>query len=622
MAGGYMGKILFIDLSKGQIREEAPAESLYHDFIGGYGVGARLLFSRQKAKVDPLGPGNTLGFLTGPLTGTNAVFGCRFMAVGKSPLTGGWGDANCGGDFGPYLKFAGYDGVFFTGQAAQPVYLLIEDGKAELRSAAHLWGKDSHDTEDLLWQEVGKEARIACIGPAGEKRSLISAIMNAKGRAAGRSGLGAVMGSKNLKAVAAKGNKTVPIANEALLREVRRKHLDEMKGPFYDRFAKYGTTGIGGGHVARGGSPVKNWGSAGLEEFPNAQAIYGDNVSAFVEKRYGCWRCPMACGALMKAGTGKYQYAAGAHRPEYETLAAFGNMCLNEDVEAIIAINDICNRYGLDTISTGGTLSFAIECYENGIVTRETTDGLELRWGNAGAIVKMTEKLAKREGFGDVLADGVKVAAERLGRGAEEFAMHIGGQELPMHDPKMLPGRATTYWLDATPGRHTQGGAHNLEGGRAPEGFDLQPLNPRDPHGKGAAHRVMSSFDHVMQASGMCSFGLFANPRRQSLLESLHAVTGRELTVPEAVTIGERIANIRHAFNIREGINPLERKVPGRMIGQPAMDSGPWKGVTVDIETQAKEALEAMGWDRETAAPKRATLERLGLKDVADALGV
>ena len=598
MTRGYMGKILSVDLSTRKLKDEALDEKLCQEFIGGYGIGARLIYNRQKAGVDALGADNILGFMTGPVTGTGIPFGSRYtVVVGKSPLTEGWGDANSGGEFGPYLKFAGYDGLFFTGVSEKPVYLLVKDGKAELRDASHLWGKDTVETEAIFKTEFGKEVRVASIGPSGEGLSLISCIINDKGRAAGRSGVGAVMGSKKLKAVAVIGTAQIPVANKTRVSNLRRECIRDMKGPTVDRFRSMGTTAGTADSARSGDSPVKNWDGVGRRDFPNAELISGENVIANLERRYACYRCPIGCSGYMKAGKGEYKYAAGVKRLEYETLCSFGTYCLNDNLESIVVANDICNRYGLDTISAGGVIGFAIECYENGIITKKDTDGIELKWGNHQAIVAITEKMAKREGLGDVLADGVKVAAEKIGKGAEAYAVHIGGQELGMHDPKFVsPLRssnpaAARYQVDATPGRHTQG--------FGPSGFR----------------------GHVVNAAGLCLFGSFLPADSNKLIaESMSAVTGWERSMDELLKVGERIASMRHVINIREGINPLEWPVHPRIVGKPPQEEGPLVGVTSDIEAQVYWNLGALDWDRITTKPSKKKLLELGLDDVAQDL--
>jgi len=608
-----MGKVLFVDLSKGELTDEALDERLCRDFIGGYGIGVKVLFNRQKGGVDPVGADNILGIITGPLTGSPALSGTRYTVVGKSPLTGTWGDANSGGDFGPYLKFAGYDGVFFTGISSKPVYLFIKDGKAELRDATHLWGKDTFETEDILKDELGKDVHVACIGPSGESLSLIAAIMNNKGRAAGRSGLGAVMGSKKLKAVAVAGSMEIPLADSSRANELRRKYLGELS-PVSQMFKNFGTPAITASSGHSGDSPVKNWGGVGVVDFPDIAPIGLQPVMEQQEKPYGCYRCPFGCGGHMKAGTGEYKYEAGAHTPEYETLAAFGTMCLNNNLDSIIKANDICNRYGLDTISTGCTIAFAIECYENGIITKGDTDGIELNWGNHRAIVAMTEKLARREGFGALLADGQKVAVEKLGKGAEQYAMHIQGQEVPMHDPKLGFQYATTYRLDPTPARHTQGSEGLHPPGLVPD-FDRKSFS-----GRGEAHRIGSNFNHVINCAGMCQFMYMCLPSVNAVTEFISAVTGWDVTTDELLRTGERVSNLRQAFNIREGMNPLQFKVPDRLLGRPAQKEGPLAGVTVDEDIMVKEYLAAMDWDSRTAKPSKKKLEELGLDEVVQEL--
>jgi len=598
-----MGKVLFVDLSKGELKDEALDEKLCRDFIGGYGIGASIIYNRQKAGVDPLGPENTLGFMTGPLTGSPATMGSRYAAVGKSPLTGGWGDASSGGDFAPYLKFAGYDGVFFTGVSEKPVYLFIDDGKAELRDASHLWGKDSIETEDILKSELGEEVRIASIGPAGEKTSLIACITNNRGlAAAGRSGLGAVMGSKKLKAVVVTGHQQVPIADSETANRLRREHIAELRAAEsggvrrFEQMRKYGTTATTHLSAHSGDSPVKNWGGVGVVDFPDPSGVSGDAAIANQERDFTCWHCPQACEGILKAGTGEYKYPAGARRLEYETLASFGSLCLNNNTESIAMANDICNRYGLDTISAGSVIAFAIECYENGIITKEDTDGIELTWGNHRSIVAMTEKMAKREGFGDILADGIKVAAEKIGKGAEQYAVHIGGQELGMHDPKLRSSfrpdspSAARYQMDATPGRHTQG--------FGPSGFR----------------------GHVVNATGLCIMGYFGVDPAKYIAGFINAVTGWDCSMDELLKMGERIATMRHVFNLREGINPLELKVHPRIIGRPPQKEGPLTGVMADIEAQNYWNLGALDWNRITTKPSKKKLLELGLEDVAEEL--
>jgi len=616
MARGYMGKMLMVNLSKNELKDEALDEKLCRQFIGGYGIGARILFSRQKAGVNPLGPDNTLGMLTGPFTGTPALSGTRYTVVAKSPLTGGWGDANSGGYFGSNMKFAGYDAVFFTGISEKPIYLFINNGKAKLRDAAHLWGKDTYQTEAILKSELGKDVEAACIGQSGENLSLISAVIS-RGRTAARSGLGAVMGSKRLKAVAVKGNMKVPLADETRAKGLRTKYLGELGGHIV-WLKPIGTPFLTVPGVQSGDSPVKNWGGVGVIDFPNAEPIGADSVIERRSKRFACYLCPIACGGYTKEGTGEYKYEAGSRRPEYETIAMFGTNCLNYNIESIIKANDICDRYGLDTISAGATIAFAIECFENGLITKADTDGIEMTWGNHKAIVAMTEKLARREGFGAVLADGVKVAAEKIGKGADKYAMHIQGQELPAHDPKHAFHYATSYRLDPTPARHFVGSELSMAPAHPPG------LLPRFDHrsfaGRGEARKIGSNFHQAVVCAGMCLFVYWALPSIDPIAEFMSAVTGWDVTTDELLRTGERISNLRQAFNIREGLNPLQFKVPERVLGRPPQKEGPLAGITIDEDTLDREYLAAMDWDPKTAKPSKKKLLELGLEDVAKEL--
>ena len=613
MAKGYLEKILWVDLTDNRLRTETLDEKLCRDFIGGYGLGARLLYSRQRGGVDPLGPDNVLGFLTGPFTGTQALGGSRYIIVGKSPLTGTWGDANSGGAVGPHIKFSGYDGIFFTGMSSKPVYLLIDNGKAELRDASDLWGKDSFETEDILKAELGKEVEVACIGPSGENLSLISGVMNNKGRTAARSGLGAVMGSKKLKAVAVKGTMKVPVFDEAKLTQLRKKYMAELGGPI-DFFRQFGTPVLTVGCAQNGDSPVKNWGGVGVVDFPTVDLLGADHVIERQDRRYACYRCHIACGGQMKEGTGEHKYPAKAHKPEYETLSMFGANCLNNNLESIIKSNDICNRYGLDTISVAAAIAMAIECYEEGLITKKDTDGIEMTWGNHKSIVAMTEKLAKREGFGAVLADGSKMAAERIGKGAEKYAMHVQGQEFAGHDSKFDYGFATGYRMDATPGRHTQ------SGGLTPPGLPIPPHNPKAFSGRAEAQKINVDYNHIVSCAGMCFFASVTLPDASAVVEIMNSITGWDVTLDELLKTGERINNIRHVFNIREGLNPLEYKMPDRVVGKPPLKEGPLAGITVDEETLDKEYCLAMDWDVETTKPSKKKLLELGLEDVAEEL--
>jgi aldehyde:ferredoxin oxidoreductase len=565
-----------------------------------------------------------LGIFPGLLTGT-PLFGQRFQVVCKSPLTGGWGDANCGGDFGPVLKHAGWDGLMVFGEAATPKMLLIDEDEVQIVDAGEYWGMDAIDAEDQLQATYGKKATgkqcsVALIGPAGEHRSLISGICNERGRLAARSGVGAVMGAKRLKAVVVNTKRSIMHQDKETL-QLLRADLNDFVKPTADFFRTFGTTGISAMSALSGDSPVKNWGGVGQVDFIAVEGLKGEVVNEKMEKHYACWHCPIACGAESKAPDEAaiakgYNYPRHTHRPEYETMGAFGMMNLMNDLDALIYVNHLSNQYGFDVISAGATIAFAIECYENGIITKEDTGGLELRWGSADSVVKCLELMGRREHIGAVLADGVKAAAERIGRGSEKYAIHIGGQELPMHDPKLQPEYHTTYRLDPTPARHTQ-----YEGNRR---FGLIPPAIRDRSqatGRGAHHKGASEYMHVVNATGACQFIMMA-ANTANIPAWLNHLNGWDMSKEELLQAGERIGNMRMAFEVREGNNPRERHVPDRITGQGAevQTEGPHKDFVLDTETLEVEFLTEAGWDPTTCAPSAAKLNELGLEDLVPVL--
>ena len=618
MEGGIRGRILWVDLSTGTKEVLTPGKDLYQQYLGGYGIGVKLIYEKQQPGLAPLAPENILGFATGPLTGTPAISSSRYTVMGKSPLTGTWGDANSGGFFGPALKRAGFDGVFFEGASSSWVYLLIEDGKIDLVDATPYLGLDTTTFEDQMKKERGNTIRIASIGPAGEMCSLLACIINDKWRAAARSGLGALMGSKKLKAIVVKDSGTIPVADEETAQEQRKRMIaGGNKNPLFQLFSGFGTCGVTAMFVAAGEAPVKNWTGAGDADFPNAAAISDQSVTAYQKKKYACFGCPIACGGEVTVE--KAPYACETHKPEYETLGALGPLCLNDNLESIIKINDICNRAGLDTISVGAAIAFAIECYENGVLTREDTGGGELTWGDHQGIVSLSEKIVRREGLGALLADGVKIAAEKIGKGADRYAVHRGGQELPMHDPRNTPGYGTTYCTDATPARHMQGGSAYLESNMLIPGVPFKMLEKYTYTGKGEAHRFMSNLSHIVNSSGLCYFAVWVYGV-QMIPQFMEYVTGGQYTLDDLLTIGERIANLRMAFNLREGVPLSHFKVPGRMIGDPPLQAGPLQGRTIDIETLTREYCESMGWNPTTGKPSQERLEALDLTAVTQNL--
>jgi len=609
-----MGKILMVDLTHQTISVETPGDDVYLKYLGGYGLGAYYLYKLQKPGIEALGPENHLGFFTGILTGTPALSGNRYVVVGKSPRTGTWGDANSGGTFGPAMKAAGFDGVIFRGISAKPVYLLLDRGQAQLLPADTWWGLDTNDLEDQVKQQYGKEAGVACIGPAGERMSLMAAVINDKGRAAARSGLGAVMGSKRLKAVVAVGDLSVTLADPEGMKRAIAKYREGMKEQgMYKVLNQYGTAGITAGACVSADTPIKNWGGS-PDDFPGVKSISDDSVLLIQKRKYACWRCAIACGGETEVKEGPFQ--SDGHKPEYETLGAFGTMCLNDNLASINRCNEICNRQGLDTISTACTVAFAIECYENGVITDKDTGGIPLKWGNAEAVVEITRQIGDGVGFGKVLADGSRLAAERIGRGAERYAMQIGGEEVPMHDPRLNPGLATSYKMDATPGRHTQLSAWTAEAQFAPPGLITEPVERYKVEGKGRMHQIISAHHHASASAGVCMFAWVCLPP-DCVPDLLTCVTGHKFTVDDVEKTGNRIAALRIGFNLREGVRNIDIEIPGRIVGKPPLEKGPVAGVTVDVDRQVHDYLEAMGWDVQTGVPRRETLLALELDFVA-----
>lgn len=621
MTAGYAGRLGFVDLSTGKIMEEKLEEKLAREFVGGYGLGVRVLWERQKAGINPLGPENTIGFTTGPLTGTPVPASGRYTVVCKSPLTGGWGDANSGGFFGDELKKAGWDAVFVSGVAPSSKYLLITNDGIQIKDASHLWGKDTVKTEDMLFEELGdSKIRVACIGPAAERLSLISGIVTDKGRIAARSGVGAVMGSKLLKAVAVRGKSKVAVAESERTNQLRREFVKQMRNsPFLKGLIDYGTCDSTAALIAGGATPIKNWLLAGNQGFPTADKIANkDTIMKYQVKRYGCANCPISCGGFLQVSTGNWPIAK-VHKPEYETLAAFGTMCMNDDILSIIKLTDMCNRSSLDVISTGTVIAFAMECFEHGIISQVDTDGIELTWGNAQAIITMVNKMIVRDGFGDVLADGVKIAAQRIGKGAEQFAMHVGGQEPGLHNALFWPGRGTGFVADPTPGRHTTGGPFT----RVDSNAILAPYTELKFSGferyeytsKGEASATASNYWQVGACSGVCLFpvvysGIF------HLLDFFNAVTGWNISMKETLETGARIQTLRQLFNMREGIEISKIRLPDRMTGIPPKNEGPVSGITIDVDSLTKEYRKAMEWDPDTGYPTEAVVKRLGLQSL------
>ena len=648
MPAGFIGKYCVVDLTKGSSEVFELKEEFYKKYLSGYGLGAAIIAERQKAGIDPLSPESHLGFCSGLLTGSGALFSGRLMVVGKSPLTGGWGDANAGGFISREIKKAGYDAVFFTGAAESPVWVSITHDNIEIKNASELWGKDTFETEEIIKSQLSdNRVQVASIGISGERLSLISGIVTDKGRVAARSGLGAVMGSKKLKAIAVKGDQKIPVQRPEIVKKINTRFLKDYRQSrtshnLIARFlnflgyissivgisvpprpptvkevlSKYGTAGFTAYYSLVGDMPVKNWGGIAALDYPigKAEKISDDNVIKNLKRRYACQSCPLACGGIINIEKGRYQGLEG-HKPEYETLGAFGGLILHDNLDAIIEINEMCNRAGIDTVSTGASVAFAIECFENNIIDESITGGLKLGWGKSEEIARLTEMIIKREGFGDTLADGVKRAAKKIGQGSEKFAVHAGGQELPMHDSRYDPGLAVAYKFEPTPGRHTIS-SHlyaNLYGVK--EKFPEVRRRVKGAGDKEARklHLLAAGIFYVqlLNGCGICIFGALTSSL--PVVEYLNAVTGWDLSADEYLEIGERILNLRKAFNVREGAITDDQSIHPRALGKPPLSKGPLKNVTIDMETLQKKYFEIVGWDYPGGNPTQAKMKELNI---------
>ena len=605
MTNGYFGKILSIDLTDETCKEESLSEEYYRHYLGGYGLAAKLIYEKMPPKTDPLGSESVFGFFPGLLTGTIAPLTGRFMVAGKSPLTGTWGDSNCGGFFGPEIKRCGFDAILIKGKASSPKYISVINGDIQINDASDLWGLDVVQTEDKLVKELGK-VQVASIGQAGEKISLISGIVNDKARIAARSGFGAVMGSKKLKAIVLRGNKEIPIANKDMLKKYTKEYntsINTATAGAVPLFKKLGTT-FGNTISAKiGDTPIKNWGGNTNEDFPDEKLnkISGIEINKYMQRSYGCFSCPVQCGAIMKVPEINIEET---HRPEYETCASFGHMLLNDDLLSLFTINDLCNRAGIDTISTGGTIAFAIECYENGIIDKNDTNGLNLAWGNHSAIVELVKKIIGREGFGDLLADGSKRASEKIGKGSEKYAIHSLGQELGMHSPKHYKSMGASFAFDPTPGRHTSAtldmaiAGPMIKPNGVFEGFELPKRFKKPGDDRSEAEKLITGIWQSFCSLGLCEFAVFF--QKYPLLQLIKAVVGWDLTIDELVKTGIRIQTLRQAFTLREGVNIINNKLPNRTVG-------------VDYLADYKGYCEKIGWNPENGYPLKETLIDLNL---------
>jgi aldehyde:ferredoxin oxidoreductase len=608
-----MGKFLRVDLTRGKTIDEKLPRGLARNYIGGAGIGIRFLYDDVEPHADPFGPENELIIFTGPYQGTVAPTSGRFHITTKSPLTGLVGDANSGGHFGAYLKYAGYDGIVVRGRSPKPVYLSIDNGSAELRDASHLWGKNTLETETMLKEEIGDDRVKTCsIGPAGENQVLLSCIMNDLDRTAARGGNGAVMGSKNLKAISVRGNRRVEVADPEGLKEFSadlRKRI--LSSEAVRRVRTHGTVDAVAGCNDLGNLPTKNWLRNEFRE--GYEEISGDSVaSKILVRAKACFSCPIGCGRYVKiTKDGEELYSGG---PEYESTAALGSLTMNSDLNSVAYANLLCNLYGMDTISVGNAVAFAMECYEKGLITPEQAGGLDLRWGNPEAEERLIEMIARKDGFlGRTLGQGVRKSAEIIGRGAEEFAVHVKGLELPMHEPRGAPGLALGYATSTRGACHLRTLSHAYEIWGQPFGLDLPKKVDRFAvEGKA---KVLVKFQDLMSLMNSLVYCIFAtefNFTYNDWTNMLNAMTGWKMTYEETMRIGERIWNLQRLFNLREGATRKDDALPPRIMKH-AVPFPDGKSRAVDyLEPMLDEYYEERGWD-EQARPTKRKLAELGL---------
>ena len=609
---GYTGKILRVNLSKDKISTESPDEIFYRRYMGGEGFVAYYLLKELEPGVDPLGPENKLIFAAGPVTGAPIPGSGRNSIGAKSPLTGGFGESEVGGYWGAELKHAGFDAVIVEGKSDSPVYLWIHDGEAEIRDASHIWGKETGEAQKIIREELNDDlVRVALIGPGGEKLVRYACVMVDLKDAAGRTGMGAVMGSKNLKAVAVRGHGKVEVSDRQALTELSRWLSQRLEG-FWAH--KYGTGSNLDAGVASGNLPIRNFRDG---DFPNASALSAETIKETVRiGMEGCYACPVRCKKIVKIEE-PFTVDPIYGGPEYETLAALGSNCGVDDLKAVCKANEICNRCSIDTISAGASIAFAMECYENGLLTDEDTGGLKLNFGNAEAMLKMVEMICKREGLGDLLAEGVKRASEKIGKESEKYALHVKGQEVPMHEPRFKRSLGVGYAVSPTGADHM----HNLHDtiltvrGQALDNLAalgiLEPI-PLEDLGPKKVRALIYFVDWRVLDNCLllCDF-LPWNYIQKT--EIVRAVTGWNTTAWELMKIGERVTTMARIFNIREGFKREDDWLPERFFHPKT--SGALSKTAISPE-KLRDAINTyykmMGWD-ENGVPTREKLEELDI---------
>jgi aldehyde:ferredoxin oxidoreductase len=617
---GYAGQQLRVDLDRWEAYAEPISMDTMHKYLGGAGYGARLLYDELAKDADPLGPENIMILATGPLSLSQVPGGGSLMLCFKSPLTQIWGESRIGGDSGPDLKKAGFDYVIIKGKSPEPVYIVIQDGKWEFRKAAHLLGMTVSEKSAAIRGELGdRRFSILCIGPAGENLVKISAVMS-DDRAAGRCGGGAVWGAKNLIAVAVKGSRKVPTADPKRLKKYLKDTHDEIKkNPMFYGFKTFGTIGDIPSNDDGGDWPSKNWQSNSWGKGPQLFDAY--SARNFIEG-FGCYRgCTMACARRVQVESGEYQTPVHGGA-EYESISCFTAYVMNENMDAAIHSTYLCNEYGLDTISTGAMIAFAMECFENGLLPEETLQGLDLTWGNAAVLPVMVKQIAIRQGLGDLLAEGVRIAARRIGHGAEQFAIHVKGLEGPAHDPRSGKALAITY---AT-GNRGMCHIHPVEAmawDRGKIDWGLMKYGVPDPNqverwdesGKGGVVALLQDGLALPDIVGTCKFYMYGGVTIDQWAEMIAALTGWAIDGHELLEISERVINLQRLFNVREGITAKDDLLPERVKAVPsfAKYSTEEECGVHDLDAMLQEYYQRRGWDPVSGAPSAEKLQALGL---------
>jgi aldehyde:ferredoxin oxidoreductase len=608
---GYAGRVLYVDLSTGKTRVEKLSEETAKKYIGGIGLGMKLWLSNSKAGVDPLSPENPLVLALGPVSGTMFPTGGNgHTFISKSPATNGVGEAVSHGTFGAELKRAGYDAVILNGKAEKPVYLWIDDDSVQLLDASQVWGKSPSETEDAIKNEIGDYyVRVAAIGLAGEKQSKIACIINEKTRAAGRTGLGAVMGSKNLKAIAVRGTHDITVAKPDEFMDMVKEFHERMKGPAAQKYRTLGTVENVLIQNALYCMPTRNYNNA---HFENAEKVSGEALNErYIAKIIACNSCAMRCEheAVVKEG----HYKGTMARMEYDNLWALGPNCGVDKLDAIIKAAELCNYYGLDATSAGVTVSFVMDCHEKGILSHEELGGIDAHFGNPDALIQLIEKIGKREGIGDVLADGVKAAAEKIGKGSMELAQQIKGLEVTGYDLRCLKTAALGFAVSFRGADHNRSGAYAI---------DLTGKVDRLKAEKGRGKLVKDSEDvyALIDSLIICKNAKGTLYKELSDMAKLYSlVTGYEMAPEELSAAGERINTVAKLINLREGLSRKDDTLPWKVMNQPIPDDGPAKGAMVnqdELDLLLDDYYQARGWTLE-GVPTKSKLKELDMEDLS-----